>query len=321
VANNTEEWWSIVGTDGVEVSLHQYGWSVTTVGGSRYDLPPRRGTDMTMAYRPGQVHRPKFPDARPITLVMFMVGWDPATGANETTAGEYQRLQWNDNWDALRRLVFRHWGNQDQRVRLTRRWRLTAPDFPINRNGDHLISSDVGVPPSGQDRIVSAFALAEMTGTMAPAMTGRFRSDFQLDFTLPDPYFYGSTVTVDMDAGDTTYVWNDGHDIAGPGYMEIDLKGPLDNPILYNLSTDPQSWVRYNGVIKANQVVRLVVNRFSAELLVDSGNLNRVGLISNYGARYWLNMLPGANKLRLTTHPMVETIVGGCEIRFRPPYV
>ena len=42
--NNTEEWWDING-----VSLHQYGWSVTTVGGSRYDLPPRRGENMTMA--------------------------------------------------------------------------------------------------------------------------------------------------------------------------------------------------------------------------------------------------------------------------------
>jgi hypothetical protein len=121
---------------------------------------------MTMAYRPGQVHRPKFPDARPITLVMFMVGWDPATG---NIVNPDQRTQWNDNWDALRRLVYRHYTATDQRVRLTRRWRLTAPDFPINRDGDHLIGPPTSVCHR-PDRIVivSAFALAEMTGTMAP---------------------------------------------------------------------------------------------------------------------------------------------------------
>jgi len=81
MSNSTDEYWSLANLDGTnEISLHQWGWAVTTVGGSRYDLPPKRGSDIVMAYRPGQVFRRKVPDARTITLQMFMVGWDPGTG-------------------------------------------------------------------------------------------------------------------------------------------------------------------------------------------------------------------------------------------------
>ena len=52
MANSVDEYWSIDG-----VSLHQFGWSVATVGGSRYDLPPLRGDNVMIAYRPGSVHR------------------------------------------------------------------------------------------------------------------------------------------------------------------------------------------------------------------------------------------------------------------------
>jgi hypothetical protein len=319
VSNSTEEFWSITGTDGVEVSLHQYGWAVTTVGGSRYDLPPRRGSDMTMAYRPGQVHRRKLPDARPITLLMFMVGWDAATG---NIVNPDQRLQWNDNWDTLRRLVFRHSLLKDQRVRLTRRWFLTAPTFPTVRSGDNVIQGDPGVPAPGS-RLLTAFTFAEMTGTMAPAMTGRFRSEFQLDFTVADPYFYGSTVSVDLDDSDPVYVWNDGHDVAAPGFMQVDLYGPLTNPRITNLSTEPDSWVQYNGVIAAGEHIRYVVNRFTCEQVVSSGtNVNKVNNISYYGARWWVNMLPGANKIQMTyANSGVGTIHGTATIAFRPPYV
>jgi hypothetical protein len=314
--NNTEEWWSILDDSGQEVSLHQFGWSVTTVGGSRYDLPPRRGSNMTLAYRPGQVHRSKLPDARQITLVMFMVGWDPATGANDTVIGDYQRTQWNDNWDTLRRLVYKNWGT-DNRVRLTRRWRLTAPTFATSRSGNIAIVGDPGVPASGQDRIITAFTYAEMIGQMPPTMTGRYRSDFQLDFTLTDPYFYGGTVSTSMTDADDAWVWNDGHDIAAHAYVQIDLVGPLSWPRVLNLSTDPVSWVQYKGDIASGDTVRLVCSRFAAEKLDTPRNLNRVGLIANYGSRFWLPLLPGANKLKMDA----RSGSGHALVSFRPPYV
>lgn len=310
-ANSSPEWWSIIDTDGSEISLHQWGYSVTTVGGSRYDLPPRRGSDMTMAYRPGQIHRRKLPDARPMSLVMFMVGWDPATG----DAPPDQRLQWNDNWDQLRRLVYRNSLADDQRVKLTRRWFLTAPEFGTTRQTDECIQGDPGVPASGQARLLKAFAWAEMTGTMDPAMTGRFRSDFQLDFTLADPYFYGDTVTVDMRPGDVVHVWNDGHDVAASGYLQVDFYGSLTNPRITNYSTEPDSWVQFNGAISSSSQIEMVINRFQC---VDVGaHVNKIGKVTSYGARFWVNLLPGANKIGF----LASSGSGHAVLTFRPPYV
>lgn len=309
-SNSSPEYWSITDVNGEEVSLHQWGWAVTTVGGSRYDLPPRRGSDMTMAYRPGQIHRRKLPDARPMSLIMFMVGFDPATG----NAPADQRLQWNDNWDRLRRLVFRHSLLSDQRVKLTRRWFLTADTFPTTRSGDVCIQGDPGVPAPGS-RLLSAFSWAEMSGTMDPAMTGRFRSDFQLDFTMADPYFYGDRVDTTLTPGQPVYIWNDGHDVAASGYVNLDLYGPLVNPRVSNLSTSPDSWVQYNGTLSGSGHIAMDIARFSA---IDSvTKFSAIGRITSFGARFWVSLLPGINKIELTA----DSGAGNAVLSFRPQYV
>lgn len=314
MSNSTTEYWSIGDLEGNnQVSLHQWGWAVTTVGGSRYDLPTRRGTDITLAYRPGQTHRRKVPDTRQISLVMFMVGWDPATG----DAPEDMRLQWNNNWDTLRRLVYRHAMLADQRVRLYRRWWLSSPDFPTTGDADTIVRGDIGVPPAG-NRLIPAYINAEMTGNMSPTMTGRFRSDFQMDFTCADPYFYGNIVQFTMDPGDTKRVWNDGHDVAGPGYLLIDCYGPLSNFTITNVSTKPNHYMKFTGTIPAGKQVQIQVNRFTAYTVVPEGTVtqNWVGNITSYGARWWLCLLPGANKLTFT-----GTGSGNIKITYRPPYV
>lgn len=311
---SSKEYWSLANLDGTnEVILHQQGWSVTTVGGSRYDLPPRRGTDMTIAYRPGQLHRAKTPDVRPITLQMFMVGWDPATGH----APDDQLTQWNDNWEILRRKVFSNYMLQDQRIRLIRRWFLTNPTFPTNRGGqDICIQGDPGVPPAGK-QLLTAFANAEMTGTMAPSMTGRFRAEFTMDFTLADPYFYGNNVSATVNTSGPVYVWNDGYDVAASGYMQVDFYGPLTNPVLTNISTNPDSYVKYNATIASGGHVRLLVGRYSC-LDLTNGAVNTISKITSYGARFWVNLLPGTNKLTLTDD---NTSSGYAVVSFRAPYV
>jgi hypothetical protein len=316
MANSTEEFWSVDG-----VSLHQYGWAVTTVGGSRYDLPPRRGSNMPIAYRPGQVHRNKLPDARVITLVMFMVGADPGTGpaigSSLTLADE--RVQWNDNWDFLRRLVYKNYLSSN-RVTLTRRWRLTAPTFPTSRTGDNVIAGDPGTPASGADRILTASTYAEMTANMAPTMTGRTRSDFQLDFTMADPFFYGNTVEVTLSPGQTAYVWNDGHDVAAHAGLTVDFNGPVVNPTLTNLSTSPDSSVTYKSNMLNGYTVSLNVGRYSATAHPTGRTTpvgNRIAYVTNSGARMWFNLLPGANKIQYTT----SSGSGTCVLRFQPPYV
>ncbi len=334
--NSSPEYWSIANLDGSnEVSLHQWGWSVTTVGGSRYDLPPRRGSDITTAYKPGQLHRRKVPDARPITLMMFMVGFNPGTGQ----APPDQRLQWNDNWDDLRRLVYRNHLLGDQRFRLIRRhfvtakyrgndgrttWPTTRGAQPDGSTYDGCVPGDPGVPTPGP-RLLTAFGVAEMTGTMSPSMTGRFRSDFQLDFTMSDPFFYGDHVATSIEQGTPAYLWNDGHDVVSTGYVQVDFVGPLLRPRLTNHSTGPDSYVEYNGYIGPGEYLRLAINKYSAEMVYADGrpNANKIGLIRNYGSRWWFNLLPGSNRIALTGTPMAN-LPGGyghVNVAYRHPYV
>lgn len=328
MANSTEEFWSIIDSRGVQTSLHQFGWSVTTVGGSRYDLPPRRGSNMAVAYRPGQFHRTKTPDSRTITLVMFMVGADPATGpvsgftpTSPTVVGATvadQRVQWNDNWDFLRRLVYENY-LLDNRITLVRRWRLTSPTFPTSRTGDSIRASDPGVPASGVSRIVTASAYAEMSGNMAPTMTGRTRADFQLDFTLADPYFYGAQQSATVNPDGVIYVWNDGHDVAAHAGMTIDLVGPLTSPVLRNFVTDPYQHLGYSGVIPTGQTVTLNIGRFSAVQHTSSASTgtNRIANVVASGARQWFNLLPGTNKITMTA----TAGSGHALIKWQPPYI
>lgn len=297
------------------VSLHQYGWSVSTVGGARFDVPVRRGSNIQLAYRPGQVHRRKLPDSRVITLLMWTVGADPGTGS---TVGLDQRIQWNDNWNFLRRLVYKAYTHHGQ-VILGRRWRLTQPTFPTTRVGDICIQGDPGVPLPGVQSIYSN-ASAELTSEMAPTMTGRTRAEFQMDFLLADPYFYGAYVDVTLNVGEYVYVWNDGNDTSGHALMEVNFIGPLLNPVLTNLSTEPDSWVKYTAYINPVKTVHLDVGRFLATIKPTNSSeigTNVVGMMSGYGARLWVNLLPGANKLYLTA----DSGTGHATLRFRPPYI
>lgn len=234
MANSSDEYWSIDG-----VSLHQYGWSVATVGGGRYDLPPLRGEDIRLAYRPGAVHRRKFADPRTVNLVMWVTGADPATGQ---ATGD-RRLRWNDSWDFLRRLVWKPLGGQ---VTLTRRWWLTV---------------------DGDPTLVAADGLAQIADTMAPTMTGRHRADFTMTLLMSDPYFYGDQVVVPLYQDLATVVSNPGHDLAACSNLQLELIGPLTNPRITNSTTAPNVYVTYTGDIPAGQVVQLDVPTFTANSL------------------------------------------------------
>jgi hypothetical protein len=320
--NNTEEWWSING-----VSLHQYGWSVTTVGGSRYDLPPRRGSNQMIAYRPGQVLRKKLPDSRPITLLMFMVGFPAGAESAQRLLEDFdQRTQWNDNWDFLRRLVWEPYIGADGLIQLTRRWRLTAPKFPTSRSSSDpsCIVGDPGVPASGVSRIVAATANAENTGTMAPNMTGRFRSDFQFDLNLPDPYFYSSSaVTATLNPGQTVWVWNDGHDVAAHSFVTVRFVGPLTNPSLRNHMFDPVNSITYKGTIPMGKTVSLNVGAYRAtvhdtgESSAQTPTNNRIRYVQASGAQWWFNVMPKSNRLSCTA----TSGSGHVELTYRHPYV
>lgn len=280
--NSSEEFWSIDG-----VSLHQFGWSAATVGGARYDLPPRRGENIKLAYRIGTIHRPKLPDSRIVNLVMWVTGTDPATGLSTGDS----RLRFNDSWDFLRRLVWKPNGAQ---VTLTRRWWLTV---------------------SGVPTLVSADAKAEIADTMTPTMTGRHRADFTMTLLLADPYFYGNQVTVNLPKGTPVSVNNPGHDTAGSSNFQVDLIGPLTNPVLTNATPTPNVWAKYGAVIPSGQTVTLDIPTFQATAVGTSPG-NVIGFISHSGSRNLMGLAQNANLLTLTA----DSGTGSAVVRYRPPY-
>lgn len=282
MANSSEEYWSVDG-----VSLHQYGWSVATVGGSRYDVPTRRGENIKLAYRPGEVHRNKIVEPRVISLIMWMTGTDPANG----NAADDPMVQWNDNWDYLRRLFYKPGGEQ---ITLTRRWKLTI---------------------SGSPTLLAADAEAELADALNPKMTGRFRNEFSVDLLLADPFFYGAQETETFALSTPNTVTNAGHEIAAHNHMEVDFIGPLTDPRLTNATPAPDVWVQYTGSIASGQTLRLSIPNFTATRVSDSANL--IAGISHSGTRHWMALAPGNNSLTLTA----SAGSGSAELRYRPPYI
>ena len=165
MAVSSSEYWSVIGTDGVEVALNQYAWSVQSYGGSSRGLPPLRGEDQVYANRAGQSFRPKVAAARTIVLEMFVNGIDPDTDG----ISDDPDLQFNENLAALQRLF---WTPSEQ-IQLVRRWRTA----------------------SGMQ---TATAKAQIAGTMDPDMTGRSRATFNVELLLADPYFYSDPATVEI---------------------------------------------------------------------------------------------------------------------------
>jgi hypothetical protein len=290
-ATTTDEAWSIAGT-----SLHQYGWNVTTFGGSRYELPPRRGDNIKINNRPGTRFRPKLADSHQISLLMWVDGIEPSTG----DAPADQVTRFNDSWDFLRRLL---WTVEGQQFILTRRWKLSV---------------------SGTPTIVAADAIGELAGTMAPTMTNRTRADFQMDILLADPYFYGQEQDSPLiyANGAPVTINNPGYDVAAYGNFSFDINGisgPLTNPKLYNSTLN--CWMRYNGTIPDGGTLTFdvpsytvtPVNIASASTFV----VDYLRNISHYGRPYWLGLTRGSNTLQLTADSGTGTAV----IRYQPPYL
>lgn len=281
VINSTEAYWDVDNE-----SLNTYARNISTIGGSRYDLPPLRGSNSQFAYRPGAAFRPKVADSRVVTLMMWVAGVDPESGEPDTTD---QVVRWNDNFNSLRRLLW----TPGREVALTRRWKLTDPDTDL-------------------PAIMSATAQAQIAGNLAPNMTGRTRADFAVDLLLADPYFYGSSVTSDhIDVGGSDVVVdNKGDDSTYYTGVYVDLVGPLTNPRLTNTSTNPDVWVEVSGSLTGTTT--LDIGKYL--IFPSSLPLNRV---SHSGARSWFGLLKGNNSLSLTA----SAGSGYAVVRFTPPFV
>jgi hypothetical protein len=287
----TEEWWSIN-----DVPLSQQGWNVKTVGGSRYGVPPMRGTNIQYAYVPGTEFRRKIPDTRTIGLDMWVNAFDPYTGL----ANAEQIVRWNDSWQFLRHLF---WDPENQFV-LTRRWKLSDPV--------------TGVP-----RIVAASALGQLGSTLDLTMTGRTRADFSVDIVLNDPFFYGDAVVTTIPAGGNHTIVNPGDYTAAHRNTSVQFVGPLTTPTLTNTSTNPPVAVTLNTTVAAGETVSLDCHAFTATSTVPmlsisgASSFNRIAYVTHHGARQWMGLRRGNNVLHLAA----TAGNGYAVVTFQPPYV
>lgn len=282
--NSSDEFWEFGG-----VSLHQFGWSVTTLG-TRYGVAPLRGENAQVAYVPGEVWVPKIPGPRTIGLSMWVIGADPGTGA----AVDDPRLRWNDSWAYLRQVFW----NPDAESLLVRRWLRSDP-------------SDPNAAPA----IVRAEAMAQLASgeDIQPTMTGRTRATFEVPLRLAHPFFYGQQVSTTIGPGETWSVVNAGDWAAWSKWLYVDLVGPLTAPRLTNAGA---CYCGITGKVAAGETLTLDVRQFLALSTKSGATTNRTGEIYNSGTRPWMALRRGSNQLTLTAAGS-----GHAVLRFRPPYL
>lgn len=278
--DSSTERWLVNGT-----SLSQYCWAVKTFGGTPRALPTFRGTDISVAYLPGKLFRPKFPDSRVVSLLMWVAGIVPATAqpSNNPT------LQFSDNLRTLHSLIY----TPSAQVSLTREWYYTV---------------------NGTPTLVSASASAQVAGDMQPTMTGQGRADFSADFLLSDPYFYGSTITSSVPYNSATAVTNPGDDIAAYSNFTVTFNGPLLYPILTN-STNSVS-LTLNTLIAPGKSITVDIANYTA---VSSDGADMRGVLQHSASRRWMALNPGSNSMLLSS--TLNTDNGTVSLSFKPPYV
>lgn len=277
------------------VCLNTYAWAVTSTASGR-TLPVMRGNNIQVAYIPGQVYRPKYPDSRVISLIMWAAGIDPNTGQPST---EDQRLQWSDNFRKLQNLFYNIGGQQ----------------FPLTRQWFYTLPMSEGTP-YGAPTMVQATAMGEIAGDMAPTMQGPTSSAFSVDILLADPYFYGPAITSTLTYNTAQTVVNTGDDQAAYHSNTVTMYGPLTYPRITNSTTIPNTWIQLNTVIASGDSVTFDIANFTAYRASDGANL--AGSIAHSGTKRWMTYLPGSNTLTLTSSNSGDT--GYATSSFVPPY-
>lgn len=261
MVNTTETFWTADG-----VSLQTLAQNIETLGG-RDAPPPYRGEDITVPYSVGQTWVPKVPDSRIIPLGMWVRG---ATAAGLIpTGGSAQRDMYDDNWRALRNLLW-------------------APGRQF----------DLGKKIKVDGLLKSVVARAEYNGGLETSMINRTAAKFAVDLKLADPYFYDTTYTnFTLAAGDQT--------ITLPGdapttNLFLTIDGARTNVVVQNKTLNIQ--VEYIDTLAVGAKAELDIRNYSAKTTpVGTPTYKSTGKVRHSGAPQWLVLAPGANVINLTS--------------------
>lgn len=254
MSNIVSEYWEVDG-----VSLHTWAWAIETLNG-REGLPPRRGENAVVAYRRGEVWRPKVFGARELSLVMWVKGSD----ADGVIPGAGARAQFRQNLESLKSLF----GVIERELVLTRRVQTLAS-------------------------LLVQTGKAECVGTLEPNMRGNTLAGFVVDLLMADPFWYGTQVVGSVPVAGATLT-NAG--TATVRKMVIRLNGPLTNPQLVNQNTSPITAVSYVGTIAGGEWVDLDTDNYTARNQLGA---SVIGNVTHSGDRSWMKLLPGANAMLL----------------------
>lgn len=252
--NTTAEYWEVDG-----VSLHTWAWGIETLSG-REGLPPRRGNNAVVAYRRGEVWRPKVFGPRMQAVAMWVKGSD----ANGLIPVAGARAQFNQNLEALKAIF----GVIERELVLTRRKQILA---------SLLVQTGRG----------------ECVGTMEPNMHGPTMGKFVVDLLMADPFWYGEEIEETVPLAGATIL---NTATTAVRKMVIRFNGPLTNPQLVNQSPDIPIAVSYVGAIAGGEWVDLDTDNYTARNQLGA---SVIGNITHSGDRAWMALNPGANAMLL----------------------
>lgn len=254
--NITELYWEVEGQ-----SLHTWANSIETLDG-REGLPPKRGQNEVVAYRPGEVWRPKVFAARRLALAMWVKGSD-ADGAIPV---EGSRAQFRQNLEALKSVFAR----TDRELVITRRIRTLSPTLLVQ---------------TGK---------AELLGVLEPNMAAKDLARLVIELNMADPFWYGTEVDTVVPRAGATIVNSGTHDVTS---LVVRLNGPLTNPQLVNQSSGPPVVaLSYAGTIDVGDYVEFDTKEFTAR---DQDEVSVLGSTSHSGSRTWMLLVPGPNVMVL----------------------
>lgn len=260
--------WRWTPPGGTELDLQQLGFNIMSYAG-RTVMSGRRSDNMVVPYRHGRLWVPKYYEQRVLTLAMWVVGADPATGAPDP---DPQSKMW-------------------QNVEMLSRAFVTDRGLGLLKKLH---------PTQGKDVVAEAEVADQIDFRTNP---GAQRAVFIVDLTLPnvwfeDVNFVGESAYVSRNDQDT---WTVTVDSDVPIYDPvIQLRAPAtgtpSNIVLTNQTLGADFWMKYSDVMQSNEEVVIDAGKWTAVL---DGATNVVNNVRSSGQPQFFQLVPGANVIKI----------------------
>ena len=272
------------------VSLKNYGFGISLVGGLS-GVPPRAGSNASVAYRRGALFRPKVFGQVTKSLTMWVDCRDPDTGLYAPGANHMARVgQRNENLQQ----IYRIFGNPKVQINLAR---------------------DIVLAGGSKETWTAKCEYAGDALNVNFNDNSDEETNFNIDLLFADPFWYGPLYTgPTITAGGGAFV------VANSGDLDaVDLTvtisavgSTLVNPVLTN-STNGVSFTINTSISSGDSVV---VETKYPRVKRTSDSANLIGSVTSSGARQFMTAERGNNNMTLTA----TSGAGNAVVSFYPPH-